>query len=110
MRLSLGPAVIVAALAVAACGGSNNKSGTAPGAKTGGTSQTSTANGYANVAIDQGQQKGGTLHVVSAEGWEHLDPGDDIHASADYRAQLVRVLTARVVGAAREMARMKEAP
>jgi carbon-monoxide dehydrogenase medium subunit len=35
---------------------------------------------------------------------EHLDPGDDIHASAAYRAQLVRVLTARVVAAARKMA------
>jgi carbon-monoxide dehydrogenase medium subunit len=35
---------------------------------------------------------------------EHLEPGEDIHASADYRAQLVRVLTARVVGAARKMA------
>ncbi len=34
----------------------------------------------------------------------HLEPGDDIHASADYRAQLVRVLTARVVAAAREAA------
>ena len=34
----------------------------------------------------------------------HLEPGDDIHASADYRAQLVRVLTARVVGEARRMA------
>lgn len=33
---------------------------------------------------------------------EHLDPGDDIHATADYRAQLVRVLTARVVASARE--------
>ena len=30
-----------------------------------------------------------------------LDPGDDIHASAAYRAQLVRVLTARVVRSAR---------
>ena len=40
---------------------------------------------------------------------EHLDPGDDIHASADYRAQLVRVLTARVVAAARKMAQMKAA-
>ena len=28
---------------------------------------------------------------------EHLDPLDDIHASAAYRAQLVRVLTARVL-------------
>jgi carbon-monoxide dehydrogenase medium subunit len=34
---------------------------------------------------------------------EHLDPGDDIHASAAYRSQLVRVLTARVVAAARKM-------
>ena len=31
----------------------------------------------------------------------HLDPTDDIHASAAYRAQLVRVLTARVVRSAR---------
>ena len=33
---------------------------------------------------------------------EHLDPAEDIHATADYRAQLVRVLTRRVVRAARE--------
>ena len=33
---------------------------------------------------------------------QHLDPGDDIHASADYRAQLVRVLTARVVAGREE--------
>jgi carbon-monoxide dehydrogenase medium subunit len=33
---------------------------------------------------------------------ERLDPGDDIHATADYRAQLVRVLTTRVVRSARE--------
>jgi carbon-monoxide dehydrogenase medium subunit len=32
---------------------------------------------------------------------EHLEPADDIHATADYRAQLVRVLTARVVRSAR---------
>jgi carbon-monoxide dehydrogenase medium subunit len=31
----------------------------------------------------------------------HLDPGEDIHATAVYRAQLVRVLTRRVVRAAR---------
>jgi 2-furoyl-CoA dehydrogenase FAD binding subunit len=31
-----------------------------------------------------------------------LDPAEDIHASADYRAQLVRVLTERVVRSARE--------
>jgi len=39
----------------------------------------------------------------------HLDPGDDIHASADYRAELVRVLTARVVAAARTMAQTRAA-
>ena len=33
---------------------------------------------------------------------EHLDPAEDIHATADYRAQLVKVLTRRVVHAARE--------
>lgn len=36
---------------------------------------------------------------------EHLDPLGDIHASAAYRAQLVRVLTARVVQSARDHAR-----
>jgi 2-furoyl-CoA dehydrogenase FAD binding subunit len=33
---------------------------------------------------------------------EQLDPAEDIHASADYRAHLVRVLTERVVRSARE--------
>ena len=32
--------------------------------------------GYANVSASQGQKKGGTLNVVSAEGWQHLDPGE----------------------------------
>lgn len=36
---------------------------------------------------------------------EHLDPADDIHATAAYRAQLVRVLTARVVRSARDHAK-----
>lgn len=36
---------------------------------------------------------------------DHLDPADDIHATAAYRAQLVRVLTARVVRSAHEHAR-----
>ena len=39
----------------------------------------------------------------------HLDPADDIHASAAYRAQLVRVLTTRVVGRAR-MSRQARRP
>ena len=33
---------------------------------------------------------------------QHLDPATDIHATADYRAQLVRVLTERVVRAVTE--------
>ena len=33
---------------------------------------------------------------------EHLEPADDIHATSSYRAHLVRVLTGRVVRAARE--------
>ena len=35
---------------------------------------------------------------------ESLEPGDDIHATADYRAQLVRVLTRRVLAAATDHA------
>lgn len=35
---------------------------------------------------------------------EHLEPMDDIHATADYRAQLVRVVTTRVVRSARDHA------
>jgi peptide/nickel transport system substrate-binding protein len=65
-------------LAVAACGGSNssgNNGGGNSSGNSGGTTETSGQNGYANVAIDQGQKNGGTLNVVSAEGWEHLDPG-----------------------------------
>jgi 2-furoyl-CoA dehydrogenase FAD binding subunit len=41
---------------------------------------------------------------------EHLEPGEDIHASAEYRSQLVRVLTARVVAEARGMAQMEATP
>ncbi len=40
---------------------------------------------------------------------EMLDPEDDIHASAEYRAQLVRVLTTRVLASAIDMARTRKA-
>jgi peptide/nickel transport system substrate-binding protein len=62
-----------AALALAACGGSNS-SGGGSGGGGGGSSSVSTS-GLANVGPSQGQTKGGTLNVVSAEAWEHLDPG-----------------------------------
>ena len=39
---------------------------------------------------------------------KHLDPADDIHATAAYRAQLVRVLTAKVVREASRRARRAE--
>lgn len=37
------------------------------------------------------------LAAAGEEALTHLDPAADIHASADYRAQLVRVITARVL-------------
>jgi carbon-monoxide dehydrogenase medium subunit len=40
----------------------------------------------------------------------HLDPSDDIHASAAYRAQLVRTLTKRVVVAAHAHALTRSDP
>jgi CO/xanthine dehydrogenase FAD-binding subunit len=39
----------------------------------------------------------------------HLEPGDDIHATAAYRSQLVRVLTRRTVAAAHTDARERSA-
>jgi carbon-monoxide dehydrogenase medium subunit len=45
------------------------------------------------------------LAAAGARALERLDPADDVHASADYRAQLVRVLTARVLRAAYDDAR-----
>jgi 2-furoyl-CoA dehydrogenase FAD binding subunit len=47
------------------------------------------------------------LAAAGDEALSGLDPADDIHATADYRAQLVRVLTARVVRSAYEMARSR---
>jgi peptide/nickel transport system substrate-binding protein len=73
------PAALVVsatALAVAACGGSGG--GSSNSSTSGGGSTTSSAtslSGGANVAISQGQQRGGTLNLISNEGWEHLDPG-----------------------------------
>lgn len=44
------------------------------------------------------------LEQMGAAALEHLDPAADIHATAEYRAQLVRVLTERVVRSARKAA------
>jgi peptide/nickel transport system substrate-binding protein len=73
---------VAAALALAACGGSNNDNnngGGGGGKQSGGTPSTSSKNGFANVAADQGQKKGGTLNVVTESGWQHLDPGESYY-------------------------------
>jgi len=43
--------------------------------------------------------------VAAERALDHLEPGDDVHATAAYRAQLVRVLTRRVLAAATDHAR-----
>jgi peptide/nickel transport system substrate-binding protein len=60
----------VTAFAIAACGSSGGGGSSSSG---GGAPNTSA--GLANVKPVGGQARGGTLNVVSAEGWEHLDPG-----------------------------------
>src|SRR2546423_13172646 len=68
-------ALVVALLTLAACGGGGKKT-SSTAAKSGGNAAPSAQfTGGANIAADQGQKKGGTLNLVSAEGWEHLDPG-----------------------------------
>jgi peptide/nickel transport system substrate-binding protein len=65
--------VACAAVVLAACG-SDNSGGSKSTASNGSKAATNTE-GLANVKTSQGQQKGGTLNVVSAEAWQHLDPG-----------------------------------
>lgn len=47
----------------------------------------------------------GRLDEAADVALEQLDPADDIHATADYRAHLVRVLTRRVLAAATDHAK-----
>ena len=69
--------VAAASLAITACGSSKSTNGTSTGASSGvgGAGAAPKLEGGANIAVSQGQQKGGTLNVVSNESWEHLDPG-----------------------------------
>jgi 2-furoyl-CoA dehydrogenase FAD binding subunit len=46
-----------------------------------------------------------STHAAGEQALEQLDPSDDLHATAAYRAQLVRVLTARVLRSAYDHAR-----
>lgn len=74
-------AAIALVVAVAACGSSGSSSSSASGASSGGTSSTSSTSsglslaGLANVKPLPTQKMGGTIHVISNSGWEHLDPG-----------------------------------
>jgi peptide/nickel transport system substrate-binding protein len=72
-RLTLVPVVVVAcAIAVSACGSSSSSS------SSGSTSSSSgglSLAGLANTKPQSGQHMGGTLNVISAEAWQHLDPG-----------------------------------
>jgi peptide/nickel transport system substrate-binding protein len=71
---------VSAALAIAACGGSNNSGNSGGNSKSsGGSTSTSGANGYANVSVNQGQKKGGTLNIVTDSAWQHLDPGESYY-------------------------------
>jgi peptide/nickel transport system substrate-binding protein len=82
-RLTLSVAVAIASMfAVAACGSSSKSTSSNTSSSSGSTTSSSTStssgpslSGLANVAPSSSQKMGGTLHVISAEGWEHLDPG-----------------------------------
>src|ERR1700749_2872849 len=74
-------AAIALVIAVAACGSSGNSSSSTSGSSSGGTSSSSSSSGglstvgLANTKPLPTQKQGGTLHMISNEGWEHLDPG-----------------------------------
>ena len=73
-------AAIALVIAVAACGssGSSSSSTAAGGSSSSSTSSSSSGfslSGLANTKPLPTQKMGGTLHLISNEGWEHLDPG-----------------------------------
>ena len=73
-------AAIALVIAVAACGssGSSSSSTAAGGSSSSSTSSSSSGislSGLANTKPVPTQKMGGTLHLISNEGWEHLDPG-----------------------------------
>jgi peptide/nickel transport system substrate-binding protein len=76
-RLTLSLVVAIAcAIAVAACGGSSSSSSTTTGSSGSTSSNTGLSlAGLANTKAVSTQKMGGTLNLISAEGWEHLDPG-----------------------------------
>src|SRR3954453_11953736 len=80
--ISAALALSATAFVIAACGSSS--SDTSSSSSSTGASAPKPS-GLANVKSAQGQQKGGTLNVVSAEGWQNLDPGQS-YFQIDYLA------------------------
>ena len=72
LRLTLIPLVVIAcAVAVSACGSSNKSNSSTTPAAASGLSLAGLANTAPNPSA---QHMGGTLNLISNEGWEHLDP------------------------------------
>jgi peptide/nickel transport system substrate-binding protein len=83
-RLTLVPVVAIAcAFAIAACGSSgsssSSSSSSASSTPSGGSSTTTTSSGLSLAGLANTKpvtaKQGGTLNIISNEGWEHLDPG-----------------------------------
>jgi peptide/nickel transport system substrate-binding protein len=76
-RLTLTPVLTIAcAFAIAACGSSGSSSSSSNNGSSGsGAGGALSLAGLANTKPATDQKMGGTLNVISNEGWEHLDPG-----------------------------------
>jgi peptide/nickel transport system substrate-binding protein len=80
--IRLAAVAVVCAVAVAACGSSSSGSSGNPGSSSGSSGSSSSSSssglslaGLANTKPDaSAQHMGGTLNLISNEGWEHLDP------------------------------------
>jgi peptide/nickel transport system substrate-binding protein len=80
-RLTLTPVAVAACvIGLAACGSSGSNSSSSGGGSSSGSTTSSSSgglslSGLANTKPTSDQHMGGTLNVISNEGWEHLDPG-----------------------------------
>jgi peptide/nickel transport system substrate-binding protein len=76
LRLTLTSVVALAiVVALAACGSSSSKSSSGSSSPSSNSSGAVSTTGLADTKPKSGQHMGGTLNIISAEGWEHLDPG-----------------------------------
>ena len=77
LRLTLTPLLAIgSALILAACGSSSKNSSSSSGTSSSGAPGGISLAGLADTKPNSGaQHMGGTLNLISNEGWEHLDPG-----------------------------------